>query len=148
MADPSGHGGMGAIPFGGGVAFRVWAPNASGVAVTGTFNGWSPTANPLASEGNGYWSADVAGVPIGAEYKFVLQTPEPTPWRNDPYARDVTSSVGNSVVVDTGFDWGDSDFRMPPWNDLVIYELHVGTFNDEPGGSAGSFESVMNRLEY
>ncbi|MEJ7658169.1 MAG: hypothetical protein WKG07_00340 [Hymenobacter sp.] len=27
------------------------------------------------------------------------------------------------------FDWEDDHFQMPAWNDLIIYELHVGTFN-------------------
>jgi 1,4-alpha-glucan branching enzyme len=36
----------------------VWAPNAASVAVAGSFNNWSKQADPLAAEGNGYWSAD------------------------------------------------------------------------------------------
>ena len=47
----------------------------------------------------------------------------------DPYARQVTNSVGNSIVYDPdAFDWGDDDFAMPTWDDLVIYEMHIGTF--------------------
>src|SRR5436309_15311382 len=34
------HSGMGANPFEGGVAFRVWAPFADKVCVAGTFNDW------------------------------------------------------------------------------------------------------------
>ncbi|MBV9772688.1 MAG: alpha amylase C-terminal domain-containing protein [Gemmatimonadetes bacterium] len=141
---------MGAVPHAGGVAFRVWAPNAAAVSVAGSFNGWRADAGPLAGEGNGYWSADLAGAKPGDEYRFVIRTPGgEVLWKNDPYARDVTSSVGNSVVVDPSFDWGDSSgYRMPPWNELVIYELHVGTFNDAPGGGAGSFASVAARLDY
>ena len=37
---------------------------------------------------------------------------------------------------------------MPPWDELVIYELHVGTFNDAPGGAPGGFASVVARLDY
>ncbi len=50
---------MGTILYHDGVAFRVWAPFASTVFAVGTFNDWSDTANPFASEGNGYWSVDV-----------------------------------------------------------------------------------------
>lgn len=46
---------MGALPFAGGVFFRVWAPHADSVAVIGDFNDWSESANPLSSEGNGFW---------------------------------------------------------------------------------------------
>ena len=52
--------GMGSIPFQGGVAFRVWAPNAEAVHVSGDFNDRSDTRNPLAAEGNGYWSSEVS----------------------------------------------------------------------------------------
>ena len=46
---------------------RVWAPNADAVAVMGSLNDWSRDAHPLASEGNGYWSADVAEARPGDE---------------------------------------------------------------------------------
>ena len=63
---------MGAVPSDQGVTFRVWAPNASRVSVAGTFNDWSDAAGPLFSEGNGYWSADVAGAGVGDQYKFFI----------------------------------------------------------------------------
>ena len=61
MASPTSRPGMGTILFPGGAAFRVWAPFAPAVFAAGTFNQWNVTATPLASEGNGYWSADVPG---------------------------------------------------------------------------------------
>jgi 1,4-alpha-glucan branching enzyme len=51
------------------------------------------------------------------------------------------------VYDPAAFDWGDDDFQMPSWDDLVIYEMHVGTF----GGSAdtmGTFDSARRRLRY
>src|SRR5262245_8971347 len=140
--------GMGAVPYDGGTSFRVWAPHAERVAVAGTFNDWSADANPLASEGNGYWSADVAGAVSGAEYKYVLISGGQALWRLDPYAREVTGSAGNSVVYRSEFDWGDEQFIMPRWNELVIYELHVGTFNDTPGGQPGDLAGAIARLPY
>ena len=66
----------------------------------------------------------------------------------DPYARHVTSSVGNSIVYDAAeFDWEDDQFQMPAWNDLVIYELHVGTFA-ATDDLRGSFDSARGRLTY
>src|SRR6266853_3336584 len=92
---------MGATPFDAGVTFRVWAPFASTVAVAGTFNGWSQTANPLFAEGGGYWSVDVNGAKVNDEYKFAVgRANAPSPlWKNDPYARQLTQSNGNSVVA-------------------------------------------------
>src|SRR4030042_171317 len=60
----------------------------------------------------------------------------PTDWslpplsRIDPYARKVTSSIGNGIIYDPqAFNWGDKTFHMATWNELIIYEMHVGTFN-------------------
>ena len=52
--------GMGALPHGAGVAFRVWAPHADAVYVTGSFNEWSPDTHAMIKESNGYWYADIA----------------------------------------------------------------------------------------
>jgi 1,4-alpha-glucan branching enzyme len=139
---------MGSILFDGGAAFRVWAPFAEKVSVVGTFNDWSATASPLASEGNGYWSADVAGPKTGDQYKFVLQNGGQVLWRTNPYAREITNPGGNSTIHDRDFDWSGDEFTMPPWNELVIYEMHVGTFNDLPGGEPGTFKDVIAKLPY
>ncbi|MFG0314823.1 MAG: hypothetical protein ACF8LL_11670, partial [Phycisphaerales bacterium] len=64
--------GMGAWVDSGDTTFRVWAPNATTVTVTGSFNSWDATANPLASEVGGTWSVDVAGDLRGEEYKYVI----------------------------------------------------------------------------
>src|SRR5258708_12336955 len=58
----SGRPGMGSIPYadasGTGVTFRVWAPDATSVTVPGSFNGWTPTANPFVKQpgASGLWS--------------------------------------------------------------------------------------------
>lgn len=101
---PSSRPGVGAIPYAGGTTFRTWAPNATSVRVAGTFNGWSTTAHPLAGEGGGSWSVDVPGVTDGAQYKFVIINGS-TIWKNDARARQLTSSVGNSIVRGDTFDW-------------------------------------------
>ena len=36
---------------------------------------------------------------------------------------------------------------MPAWNDLVLYELHIGTFNAQPG-AVGTFDEAIARLDY
>ncbi|MBI5366690.1 MAG: alpha amylase C-terminal domain-containing protein [Planctomycetes bacterium] len=106
---PSARPGMGAMPFAGGVTFRVWAPNASAVAVAGDFNAWSATATPLARESGGTWSADVPAAAAGQKYKYVITNGAATLWRNDPRARAVTTSVGESIVVNPAYDWSTLD---------------------------------------
>jgi 1,4-alpha-glucan branching enzyme len=142
---------MGAIPFGGGTTFRVWAPHANAVFVTGTFDDWARDRHALARDGDGEsgtWSADVAQVAPGAEYRFTIRTSDGDLSRLDPYARQLTNSVGNAVVYDPdAFDWGDTAFAMPSWDDVVIYELHVGTFAAR-GEHRGDFDRAIRRLPY
>lgn len=146
---PTARPGMGTILFPGGVAFRVWAPFASAVFVAGEFNQWSTTANPFASEGNGYWSVEVPGAKIGQRYKFVIRTgAQNLIWRKNPYASEVVNSADNATIHDPAFDWTSDNFTMPPWNELVIYEMHVGTFNDTPGGGPGTFSDSISKLPY
>ncbi|NML63770.1 DUF3459 domain-containing protein [Hymenobacter sp. RP-2-7] len=141
--------GFGALPHEGGVTFRVWAPNATAVSVMGTFNNWDTKASPLRAEEGGNWAGDLPQAKAGDEYKYVLQTPQGELHRNDPYARAVTNSAGNGIVFDiSDFDWQNDNFQMPAWNDLVIYELHVGTFNAPDPSRPGTFYDVIDRLDY
>jgi 1,4-alpha-glucan branching enzyme len=141
--------GFGALTHDKGTTFRVWAPGATAVSVVGTFNDWDSKANPLQAEADGNWAADLPGVKAGDGYKFALQTPTGELTRNDPYARAVTNSAGYSLVFDPkDFDWEGDNFQMPAWNDLVIYELHVGTFNVKEEGHPGTFLDIIERLGY
>jgi 1,4-alpha-glucan branching enzyme len=139
--------GMGSIPHAQGVAFRVWAPHAQQVSVVGSFNDWDGIRHPMQAEENGCWYVNVADANVGDQYRFLLSTPTGEFNRLDPYAREVTNSVGNAIVHDPHFDWQGDDFQLAPWNELVIYELHVGTFNDqEDVNHPGKFSSVAKRL--
>ena len=59
------HPGMGAIVHDGGTAFRVWAPHADKVFLTGSFNDWSDDREPMAPEPGGFWYADLEHAAIG-----------------------------------------------------------------------------------
>lgn len=140
--------GMGAIIGDGGVAFRVWAPHADHVSVFGDFNEWRNDADPLESEGNGYWYGFVAGAQAGQEYKYWIVNGDNAFARRDPYASQVTNSVGNSVVYDhASFDWEGMEGPQRSFNELVIYELHVGSFN-KADGSVGNLYDVVERLQH
>ncbi|MGB7291406.1 MAG: alpha-amylase family glycosyl hydrolase [Thermodesulfobacteriota bacterium] len=143
------HPGIGSIPGAKGVTFRVWAPHGEKVYVTGTFNDWSKTSTPLISEKNGYWSTDVPKARAGDEYRYLILAPEGPFSRIDPYARKVTKSTGNGIIYDPeAFDWGDNNFHMATGNELVIYEMHVGTFNVKEEGHPGTFDSAIEKLPY
>lgn len=107
--------------------FNVWAPNAEAVFVIGDFNQWSTEANPLNPEEGGIWSATIEHAKEGNEYKYRILYQGNELIRNDPYARNVTHSAGNSIIARPP-QKRESDFQAPDLNYLVIYELHIGTF--------------------
>ena len=145
-----GNRGMGAVVGVQGVTFRVWAPNATGVFVMGSFNGWKDDGYGLKHENDGYWALHVDAAREGDEYKYVLSNGENKITKNDPYARKLTNSMGNSIVIDLGKDREDHQFQIPSFNELVIYEMHIGTFNRDgiENGGVGTFYSAVQRLDY
>jgi 1,4-alpha-glucan branching enzyme len=137
---------VGAMVLRKGVSFRVWAPMADSVSVTGSFNGWTET--PLQSEQDGYWAGNVEEAIAGQEYKFVIRRGNETFFRNDPRALHFTITAGCSVIADQTFDWGDDKFTPVPYDQQVIYELHVGTFNRPDAATIGTFQDVTAKLDY
>jgi len=141
--------GMGANLEDGICRFRVWAPHADRVSVVGSFNDWDAESNFLENEGFGYWVGVIEGAKYRDEYKYAIHNGFDIIYRNDPYAREMTNSNGNSVIIDPTFDWGDTQgYRTPPWNEWVIYELHIGTFNDDPSERTGCFDRAIEKLDY
>jgi 1,4-alpha-glucan branching enzyme len=131
-----------------GYRFAVWAPHADSVAVMGDFNGWDRDATPCQRDDAGNWFVDVADAQSGQGYKFVIRSGDRIWDRVDPRARQVTNSVGHAVIVDDdAFDWGDDSFQLPPWNELVIYELHIGTFHTR-GDRPGTLDDAIEKLPY
>lgn len=132
--------GMGSLVHPKGVGFRVWGANAERVEVMGDFDKWR--GHDLVHEGNGYWYGFIPKAKVGQEYLYRLSHGDTQVTRIDPYARSLTSSVGNGIIYDPeAFDWeGDQRLRMDR-RDLVIYEMHLGTF-------AGSFAEAADRLRY
>jgi 1,4-alpha-glucan branching enzyme len=135
---------MGALVHEDGVAFRVWAPNADEVHVAGEFNNWAEDAAPLEHEEGGYWYGSVRNAKPGQGYKFVVRNGKTTLLRIDPYARSVTSSVGHGLIEAPAHE--DHAFEIASWNRLVIYEMHVGTFQRSEAGVAGTFDDAIRRL--
>ena len=129
-----------------GVVFRVWAPFADNVELTGSFNNW--TNAPMDSEGDGYWSAFVKGAQAGQEYKFVIKNGDNTYYRNDPRALHFPTSAGSSVIASSDFDWEDDAFHPIPAEQQVIYEMHVGTFNRPDPAITGTFRDALEKLDY
>ncbi|MBK8985963.1 MAG: alpha amylase C-terminal domain-containing protein [Chloroflexi bacterium] len=138
---------MGVTLHGEKTTFRVWAPHADGVFVTGSFNSWSPWRTPLASEGDGLWSVAADKTAVHDTYKFLIHHDGQTHLRADPYARAVSGPHLNGVVLPPAAPPGES-FELATRHELVIYELHVGTFNVVQPHVVGQFQGVMEKLPY
>ncbi len=147
--------GMGATPYadasGTGVTFRVWAPNATTVAVRGNFNsgGWNNSSNFLVKEaGTENWSKDIPNLKASDsnQYKYFING---SIWKMDPRSRKVVNSADNSIIYDpNAFNWG-GDTRLPVTNSsLVIYELHIGAFYDPNASGPGKFANAITKLDY
>jgi maltooligosyltrehalose trehalohydrolase len=121
------------------VEFRVWAPHAGSVSVRMVSETVSETTaeTALRPVGAGVFEGHLPGS-SGRDYVYVLDGGKALP---DPCSRFQPSGVnGPSRVVDT------SSYEIAPGpdlalEDLVLYELHVGTFSDE-----GTFDGVVPHL--
>jgi len=129
------------MPFGteveaGGVRFRLWAPSARDVALCLADGELS-----MPAAGAGWFALSVAGAGPGSRYRFRIDGDLLVP---DPASRFNPDDVhGPSEVIDAeAFAWADGDWRGRPWEEAVIYELHVGAFTRE-----GSFAAVIARLD-
>lgn len=134
-----------------GTKFRVWAPNAESVSVIGTFNRWDGDRHPMREERDGgVWSVEIPSAKPGDEYLFLINGELR---RKDPRARQVTASDGNCVIYDTAaFKWGDAlDFKSSgSLRDLVIYQLHPGTFHDPTplDGEPATLIDAIDKLDH
>jgi maltooligosyltrehalose trehalohydrolase len=118
--------------------FRVWAPLPRQVALRIVL----PSRRDLSLDRNdlGYWQTTADDVPPGSRYCYLL---DGTTQRSDPASQFQPESVhGPTEVVDhSSFPWTDAGWEGVPLEDMVIYELHVGTFTPE-----GTFEAIVPRL--
>lgn len=94
---------------------------------------------PLQRSEQGYWQTTIAAEP-GTLYFYRLNNEVDRP---DPASQSQPQGVhGASEVVDQGkFTWSDEQWQGVPLEDLVIYELHVGTFTAE-----GTFDAIIPRI--
>ena len=124
-----------------GVRFRVWAPKRSRVDVIIESDGGT-SMHPLTRATDGTFSAFIAGITAGNRYRYRLDGEGAYP---DPTSRFQPEGVhGPSEVVDASrFEWSDTTWQGVRLDELVVYELHVGTFSPR-----GMFDGLLERLAY
>jgi len=104
-------------------------------------NAGQSAASPLTSEGNGYFSGQIAAARAGTLYRFRLDGD--SNMFPDPASRFQPEGVhGPSQVIDpNAFRWTDTAWRGVPRDGQVIYEMHIGTFTPE-----GTWKAAMDQL--
>ena len=119
------------------VRFRVWAEGQQDLTLRLT-----ETDIPMVATGHGWFQVDVPDVKHGTEYQFVLQDGMAIP---DPASRAQKGDVnGPSIVIDSGrYPHAHPDWKGRPWEETVIYELHIGTFTPQ-----GTFLAAIDKLPY
>ncbi|MEO0967561.1 MAG: malto-oligosyltrehalose trehalohydrolase [Cyanobacteria bacterium J06639_18] len=119
--------------------FTLWAPLFKEVAV----HLLAPQEKIVSLEQTerGYWEGEVAGVEPGTLYFYQIDGED----RADPASNSQPKGVhGPSEVVDSNaFTWNDREWKGIPVKEMVIYELHVGTFTSE-----GTFTAIIDKLSY
>lgn len=90
----------------------------------------------------GYWQAEVKNLKAGTLYKFILDEDMERP---DPASQFQPDGVHSwSEIVDhSAYSWKDENWKPPLMEDMIIYELHVGTFSAE-----GTFEAITDKLDH
>ncbi|MEV0936459.1 1,4-alpha-glucan branching enzyme [Streptomyces phaeochromogenes] len=121
-----------------GTRFTVWAPNARGVRVAGSFNFWDATAFPMRSLGSsGVWELFVPGIGEGELYKFEITRPDGSKtMRADPMARRTEIPPATSSIVHVSrHEWQDEEWMArratdPPAHEapFSVYEVHLASW--------------------
>ena len=120
-------------------SFKVWAPEKKQVSLH--------LVHPINKilemqpDEQGYYSIEADGVKEGAEYFFIVEDKKDLP---DPASHHQPKGVhGPSSVVDhNAYEWNDNGWGGVPFHELILYELHVGTFSEQ-----GTFEAIIPKLD-
>jgi maltooligosyltrehalose trehalohydrolase len=134
---------FGAVPEDGGVRFTVMAASSAAAAPRSVQlviqSGHAAGTHDLHRTDTGVCGCFVEGASAGDRYGYLIDGD----LRPDPASRFQPEGVhGPSEVVDARrYVWRDGEWRGRPMSELVVYELHVGTFTPQ-----GTFDAARRQL--
>ena len=143
----------GAHPCQGGWVFRVWAPQARHVALSGDFNGWQRWDMARLEDGTWELTVENGGQFDGYQY-VVTQCDGREVWKTDPYGfHQETRPSTNSKLYDIGgYTWHDEKWRQrregtrPAEGYVNIYEVHLGSWRRTEDGQVMNYRDIADQL--
>jgi len=138
-----------------GYVFRVWAPNAKSVSLTGEFNNWNTKDLMMKNIGYGIWEIFCDFVNVYDSYKFCIQKSDGSfVLKSDPYAFHSETRPGNASKVYSldGFKWTDDKYvqerkeKNQLKSPMNIYEVHLGSWRRFDDGNFFSYKDLAKEL--
>ena len=140
------------------VVFRVWAPDAKNVSVTGDFNDWSETENPMKQLKNsgGVWEAEIKNIKPYDMYKYCITAADGrTLMKCDPYGFHMETRPGTATKyyeIDDCYEWHDEKWvegrngKNIYESPVNIYEVHAGSWKQYDDGNFYSYRALADSL--
>ena len=140
------------------VVFRVWAPDAKNVSVTGYFNDWSETENPmkLLKNSGGVWEAEIKNIKPYDMYKYCITAADGrTLMKCDPYGFHMETRPGTATKyyeIDDCYEWHDEKWvegrngKNIYESPVNIYEIHAGSWKQYDDGNFYSYRALADAL--
>ena len=140
------------------VVFRVWAPDAKNVSVTGDFNDWSETENPMKQLKNsgGLWEAEIKNIKPYDMYKYCITAADGrTLMKCDPYGFHMETRPGTATKyyeIDDCYEWHDEKWvegrngKNIYESPVNIYEIHAGSWKQYDDGNFYSYRALADAL--
>ena len=140
------------------VVFRVWAPDAKNVSVTGDFNDWSETENPMKPLKNsgGVWEAEIKNIKPYDMYKYCITAADGrTLMKCDPYGFHLETRPGTAkkyYEIDDCYEWHDEKWvegrngKNIYESPVNIYEIHAGSWKQYDDGNFYSYRALADSL--
>mgnify|MGYP000830975120 FL=1 len=140
------------------MVFRVWAPDAKNVSVTGDFNDWSETENPMKPLKNsgGVWEAEIKNIKPYDMYKYCITAADGrTLMKCDPYGFHMETRPGTATKyyeIDDCYEWHDEKWvegrngKNIYESPVNIYEIHAGSWKQYDDGNFYSYRALADSL--
>lgn len=117
--------------------FTVWAPFTEKMVVVLK----DGATHSLYRTSHGYWEGNIKDTCPGTLYKFKINGKNEFP---DPASRSQPEGIHSwSCITQNSFSWQDENWKGLELSQMIIYELHIGTFTDK-----GTFEAVIDKLDH